>query len=113
MILENYIFGQVKISGVKYSRDLLICKNQIIKHWKRVSGHTINFIDIQDYLDPGIKSVIIGKGAWSLLKIDRELQSKLSNLNIELYSEKTKKAIARFNKSKNKENIVAVFHLTC
>ncbi len=112
-MIETYRFGFMKIAGKGYHKDLMICKNRVIPGWIRRTGHLLQYPDLEHYIESSINEIIIGQGAFGLMRVDPQCLSKLEKRDICVTASKTSDAVTTFNKSKNKDKILAAFHLTC
>jgi len=112
MKIGEYSFGKIIIDNKKYSSDVVIFPDHVKADWRRKKGHLLQLDDIQDILAHDPKTVIIGTGAFGLMKIDKEVKAELKQRNIELIYKKTNNAIEKYNQINNK-NIIAGLHLTC
>jgi hypothetical protein len=48
-----------------------------------------------------------------VMKVPKELKKQLEEKNIELYVERTGKAVEVFNSADKSKNVIGAFHLTC
>jgi hypothetical protein len=113
MKIEEYEFGTMTYGGKTYTADLIIYPDRVDPSWWRLKGHLLQMEDLQDILkeEPGI--LIIGTGAAGVMKVPKELIKQLQEKNIELYVERTGKAVEVFNSADKSKKIIGAFHLTC
>ena len=113
MKIEAYEFGRMVYGGTTYTSDLIIYPDRVDPSWWRLKGHLLQIDDLQDILneEPGI--LIIGTGAVGIMKVPKELKKHLQAKNIELYVERTGKAVEVFNSADKSKKVIAAFHLTC
>ena len=99
--------------GKTYTSDLIIYPDRVAPSWWRLKGHLLQIEDLKDILkeEPGI--LIIGTGAQGIMKVPERLKKQLEEKNIELYVEKTGKAVEIFNSADKSKKIIGAFHLTC
>jgi hypothetical protein len=113
MKIEAYEFGRIVYGGKTYTSDLIIYPDRVDPSWWRLKGHLLQIEDLKDILkeEPGI--LIIGTGAMGVMKVPKELKKQLEEKNIELYVERTGKAVEVFNSADKSKNVIGAFHLTC
>lgn len=112
-MIESYNFGKIIINGKKYNSDLIIFKDSIYDSWWRKEGHNLCIEDIKEIIDKKPDVLIIGTGAYGLMKVPSNLITYLKSNNIEVIIKKTKDACDEYNTLHQKKNVVAAFHLTC
>jgi hypothetical protein len=113
MKIEAYEFGRMVYGGKTYKSDLIIYPDRVDSSWWRLKGHLLQIDDLKDILkeEPGI--LIIGTGAVGVMKVPKELKQHLEEKNIELYVERTGKAVEVFNSADKSKKVIGAFHLTC
>ncbi|MCJ7788616.1 MAG: MTH938/NDUFAF3 family protein [Candidatus Atribacteria bacterium] len=112
-MIEEYIFGQISISGKKYNSDLIIFKDHIYDNWWRKEGHNLYIDDVKEIINKKPDILIIGTGFYGLMKVSPEIRKYLESIGIKLIIKKTKDACEDYNKLYKDKNIIAAFHLTC
>ena len=113
MIIKSYSFGQMIIDDKKYTSDLIIFPDRIKDSWWRKRGHALCREDIEEILSEKPEVLIIGTGFYGIMKVHDDLKKFIREQGIELYVEKTKKAVTLFNKMFRLKKTVGAFHLTC
>lgn len=113
MEIQSCSFGEIVIDGKNYDSDLIFYQETIYPNWWRMSGHLLHIDDIKNYLKMGPKTLIIGTGHNQMMKVGSETKIYLKEKNINVVIEPTPKAWKTFNSIKEKENVMAAFHLTC
>jgi len=111
-MIESYRFGKISIKGKIYRNDILIFNNEI-KEWWRERGHDLQIKDLEWIVSKKPEILIIGTGAYGILKVSKEVRDYLNSLKIETKIEKTKKACKLYNELEVKRKAAAAFHLTC
>lgn len=113
MKIEAYEFGRMVYGGKTYTSDLIIYPDRVDSSWWRLKGHLLQMEDLKDILkeEPGI--LIIGTGAMGIMKVPKELKKQLEEKNIELYVQRTGKAVEVFNSADKSKKVIGAFHLTC
>jgi len=113
-MITDFSFGKIVVNGKTYTNDIKIVRGQVIAEWWRKSGHRVEMEDINDILESGPDTVIIGKGSPGHMQTSTHLREKLATLKIALIEKKTSRAIAVFNKLyKEGRKVAGGFHLTC
>lgn len=113
MKINDYNFGHITVNGKEYTSDLIIYPEKIDASWWRKEGHNICMEDIKDIIEKKPEIIIFGKGSPGLMKIPKDIQSKLKDSGFEIYVSNTKSAVKKYNDISDKKNTVAALHLTC
>ncbi len=111
MKIEEFVFGEIKIDGIIYNKDLIFTPKGIFPNWWRKEGHKIYWDDLSFINFEGIKYLIIGAGWSNAVKVMDDLKEKMKKLNIKIIVLNSQKALKEYEKLKN-EAILAL-HLTC
>lgn len=112
-MIEHYDFGKMVFDGQEYTSDLIILPDKIKSSWWRQEGHKLSLRDIEQVLAEEIEALVIGTGFFGLMKVKDEVRKELLAKNIEIYVEKTKKAVEMFNRLASLKKTAGAFHLTC
>ncbi len=112
-MIDSYLFGKIIINRKEYRKDIKIINGDVIQNWWRTEGHNLDMDDIKDIIDFKPDILIIGTGAFGLMKVNNTLVKEIENVGIEVKIFKTSKAVKEFNLLFNKKNIAGAFHLTC
>lgn len=112
MIIEDYDFGIIRIDGKVYKKDLIILPDKIVENWIREEGHFLKIQDLFEIFETNLETLIIGTGAYGLMKVSEDLIKKLKDMKIDYHISDTFEAVKKFNEIKNKIKAGA-FHLTC
>jgi hypothetical protein len=113
MNIDFYSFGKMVIESKIFQSDLIIYPETIEPSWWRKEGHLVQLEDLAAILAASPEVLIIGTGYMGLMKVPGELRKELLGRNIELYVEKSARAVEIFNSIHAKRKTVAAFHLTC
>ena len=111
-MIDSYSFGSIVINGKTYTSDVIVFPDKVQDLWWRKKGHLLQIDDLYSILSYQPHILIIGTGAYGLMKIPEETREFISNKGIKLYSDKTAKACTFYNTMKKKK-LVAAFHITC
>ncbi len=101
------------IDGKTYTSDVILYPDKVDDSWWRKSGHLLQKEDLRDVIQYNPEILIVGTGAYGLMKILDETKQFLEAKGIELISEETKEAGKIYNELKERKKVVAAFHLTC
>ena len=113
MNIDSYSFGKMVIEGKTFQSDLIIYPEKVDASWWREEGHLLQPGDLKAVLTTSPEVLIIGTGYMGLMKVPDEIRKELLEKNIELYVEKSSRAVEIFNSINTKRKTVAAFHLTC
>ncbi len=112
-IIDSYQFGEIVINGKKYSSDVIIFADRVRDNWWRKTGHQLCLDDIAEVLTENPEVLIVGTGAYDLVKVLPEAQQVVEAQGIELIVEATDKACNTYNQLSRSQRVVAALHLTC
>ena len=112
-MIDSYSFGRMVIDGKTYTSDVILYPDKVDDSWWRESGHLLQKEDLRDVIQYNPEILIVGTGAYGLMKILDETKQFLETEGIELISEETKEACKIYNELKERKKAVAAFHLTC
>ncbi|MFC2146263.1 MTH938/NDUFAF3 family protein, partial [Acidobacteriota bacterium] len=96
-----------------YTSDLIIYPDRVDPSWWRQKGHLLQIEDLKDILKEGPGILIIGTGVMGVMRVPKELKKQLEAKSIELYVERTGKAVEVFNSADKRKKVIGAFHLTC
>jgi hypothetical protein len=114
MRIDSYKFGRVVIDGETFSSDCILLGNKVKSDWWRKEGHLLNAEDLEEVIKTKPKVLIIGCGAYGVMKISEEAKKVLQKNNIETEVHNTADAVERFNElAEQEQNVAAALHLTC
>ena len=112
MYINSYRFGEIVIDGEKYSNDVLIVGDKIINWWRK-EGHLLQVEDLGEVWKYKPEVLIIGRGAYGVMNIEKEVPLKCQDMDIKIISGKTDKAVKEFNNMEAYKKIACGLHLTC
>ncbi|MDI6760581.1 MAG: MTH938/NDUFAF3 family protein [Candidatus Brocadiaceae bacterium] len=114
MEIDDCSFGRIKIDGHEYTRDVIIYPNRIDSSWWRKEGHRLQIEDVGDILGTKPDILVVGRGQYGGMKIDKGVEDLLRTKGIELRAAETPEACQIHNRLiKSKKIIVTALHLTC
>ena len=117
-MISHYSFGNLVFKGKSYNKDLIIIKllnkERIISNWWRKEGHLLQSEDLEEVWKSKVDYLIVGTGAYGVMKVHPEVEKKAKELGIILEVYPTSSAVKRFNELYSQEKSIAgAFHLTC
>jgi len=113
-LVENYRFGKIVINGEKYSKDLIVFRDEIRTNWWRKEGHSLCLEDLTALDDIKTDILVVGIGSAGIMKVPSDVIQGLSKKGIEVIVLKTQEAVEKYNKlAKQKKQVAGAFHLTC
>jgi len=112
-IIDSYRFGQVVVSGKKYTSDVIIFPDRVRDNWWRKTGHQLCLKDIAEVMTENPEVLVVGTGASGLVKVLPEVERGVEAQGIKLIVEATDKACPAYNHICHSQRAVAALHLTC
>jgi len=112
-MIENYNFGEVKISGKTYRSDVIVYPDHVDARWWRKRSHNLEVDDIREIIDAHPDIIIIGTGQPGMLKVNEETMKRLKQHGIKTMVLPTEKACQAYNQMAHKKKVIACLHLTC
>ena len=111
--IDSYHFGEIIISGKKYSSDVVISPDRVINNWCRKTGHQLCLEDIAEVLAENPEVLVVGTGASGLMEVLPEVEEIAQAQGIKLIVETTDKACDTYNQLCHSQRIMAALHITC
>lgn len=112
--VEEYRFGYIRIAGREYTRDVIVYPDRVRPNWWRKEGHSLCLEDIKEVLDYEPEVIVIGTGAYGVMRVPHEVVSALEARGIKVIIAPTGEAVKRFNELlRAGRKVVGCFHLTC
>jgi hypothetical protein len=127
-MIEEYSFGRIVIDGEEYTNDVIIIGGKVYPNWWRKEGHFLCREDLGPMLEEEIRTLIIGRGYNSVMRIGEDVREYCKEVGIELIELGSREAVGRVNElmwesssgedakagpAKAKKGIAAGIHLTC
>jgi len=111
-VIDSYQFGLIVVNDKKYTSDVIIFPDRI-KDWRRKTGHQLCLEDITEVMAENPEVLIVGTGAYGLVRVLPEVEQVVNAQDIKLITEATKKACNTYNQLCHSQRVVAALHLTC
>jgi len=113
MIIDDYQFGQITISGQQFSKDVIILPDRVISPWRRQNGHTLIPADLEEIMEAEPEVILVGTGKSGLMKVPPETIEYFAGKGIEVFSYPTADAVNLYNNTPKCHIVVAALHITC
>ncbi len=111
--IDSYHFGEIAISGKKYSSDVVIFPNRVRDDWWRKTGHELCVEDIAEVIAENPEVLVVGTGASGLMEVLPEVERSVEAQGIKLIVEATDKACHTYNHVCHSQRAIAALHITC
>lgn len=112
-MISDYRFGKIVIDGVTYTQDVIIYPNKVDSNWWRSQGHLLQESDLLEVLNEIPECLVIGTGAYGLMKVQEELIKKLESNGIKVIVGSTTEVSRQYNELNQMYKVIAALHLTC
>ncbi len=113
-MIESFSFGRIVIAGKAYNEDIIIYPNGDIQDsWWRKSGHRLVVDDIAGLIAAKPEIIIVGTGVFGYMKPDLEVERLLTEKQIRMIDQTTKKAWQTYNEMAGENILGACFHVGC
>lgn len=110
--IDSTKFGEITINGKPYDSDMTVYWDGKLSY--RSKEHILEIGEFTKILRAEPEIVVIGTGQSGSVKLTPEVVQWAKNKHIDLYMEKTTKAVDIFNAFANQgKKVVGVFHVTC
>ena len=115
MHIDHFRFGNVRIDGMDYSKDVIIVGGVVHSPWWRTAGgHVFAPIDLANIIEAAPKTVCLGTGAVGMVKVDDATIKAFEAIGTEIVIDRTGRVIEEFNRlTAEGRNVAAALHLTC
>jgi hypothetical protein len=113
MTIGHYSFGRITVDGKTYTSDVIIYPEKVDSSWWRKEGHNLEIADLAGVIAAKPDVLIIGTGAYGVMKVPEKTIYHLTSNGIEVHAEQTEKAVGLFNRLQKEKRVIAALHLTC
>jgi len=111
--IQDYRFGQMIVDGEQYTRDLILLPDRVMANWWRKDGHRLDIEDLRVAIDAAPEVLVVGTGAYGLMKVPKETRRAVKAAGIELQAASTGEAWRLYNELQERQTTAGAFHLTC
>jgi hypothetical protein len=101
------------VDGEQYTNDLILLPDRVAANWWRKEGHRLDVEDLQEALDAAPEVLVVGTGAYGLMKVPQETHTAVEATGIELRIAPTGDAWQVYNELRERQRTAGAFHLTC
>ncbi|MCK4327230.1 MAG: hypothetical protein KAW41_02010 [Candidatus Diapherotrites archaeon] len=112
-MFDSFSFGCITWDGEACHYDVVVANSQLRERGPRPENHLLEAAELQNYLTPNTKKVIVGTGASGVLQVADDAKQLMKEKEIELLAFPSAEAIQLYNKEADKATVVAVIHSTC
>ncbi len=118
-MIEKYDFGELRVDGEEYRRDVIIYPEdahggqRVDASWWRKEGHRLDKADLDEVVKTKPEMLVVGTGYYGCMKVPKETIEFLEKLEIKLFAGPTQEACQKYNELKDVRKVVAALHLTC
>jgi hypothetical protein len=110
-------WGKIEIDGNQEFKDVKLFPSGCREwNWRETgTEHSpgIQYSDVQELLDNGAETVILSRGVWGRLKVQKEIVEELKSNGFTVYVLKTKEVVKLYNELSNTKKVGALIHTTC
>jgi hypothetical protein len=110
-------WGKIEIDGNQVFKDVKLypggCRDWNWQETGTKHSPGIQYSDVQELLDNGVKTVILSRGVLGRLKVQREVVEELESNGFTVHVLKTKKVVKLYNELSNTKKVGALIHTTC
>ncbi len=116
--IDKLSFGSIIIAGKKYSRDVLIFADGVVKQRKGgfliFGSHNIKKEEIEELAEDRPEAVIIGTGTGGKASLALNVASWAREKNLSLMVQPSHEAVTKLNELiEQKKKVAALIHITC
>ena len=113
-MIEHYAFGEIRVDGATYRKDVKIYPDEVVADWWRKEGHALHPEDMPELARKMPEHLIIGCGAYGALSVPEATKQHLVRLGIPFTVLPTGNAVQEYNRRASQgERVAALLHLTC
>jgi hypothetical protein len=113
--IDHFRFGNVRIDGVDYSKDLIILGGVVQCPWfRRAGSHVFAPADLTNIIEAAPEVVCLGTGAVGMAKVEDATIEAFEANGTRVIIDRTGSVIEEFNRlAAKRRNVAAALHLTC
>lgn len=112
-MIDNYTFGKFVIKGKEYDSNVILL-GKTVQAARHLPGHELKLDDFVSLVEYKPEYIIIGTGAYGVVKVPQEIVDFIEQKGIRLIIEKTGEACQTYNALlKEGKKVAAFLHNTC
>ena len=114
MHIDRFRFGNVRIDGMDYSKDVIILGGVVRSPWWRTAGgHIFAPVDLANIIEAAPDVVCLGTGAVGMVTVDDETVAAFEAIGTKVVIDRTGRVIEELNRLLAEGcNVAAALHLT-
>jgi hypothetical protein len=112
-MVGQFEFGAIEIDGKTYESDVMILPDGTVKPWEHEDEHTLTLKDLRTIVEHKPELIVIGLGTIGNIVLEKELEEKLQEDEVEVMAFKTEKACETYNAARGQLKVAAILHVTC
>ena len=112
-IIDSYQFGEIVVSGKKYTSDIIIFPDRIRDNWWRKTGYHLCLKDVAEVMTENPEVLVVFTGASGLMKVLPEVERGVESQGIKLIVEATDKACHAYNHVCHSQRALALLYIAC
>jgi hypothetical protein len=115
MQIDQYRFGTLVVDGREIHGDVLVTSRGVQEHWWRREGHVLRLEDLGTALDPDLRRLVVGTGAYGRMRPAAGLERELAKGGVDVEMLPTADAVDRINALLRAGAVgwAGALHLTC
>jgi hypothetical protein len=115
MHIDQYRFGTLVVDGRNINGDVLVTPSGVREHWWRREGHVLCREDLGTALDPDVRRLVVGTGAYGRMRPAAGLERELAEDGVDMEVLPTADAVDRINALLRARAVgwAGALHLTC
>jgi hypothetical protein len=112
-MIDSYKFGEFIIKGKTYKCNVELV-GETVKEHRHLDNHELNLDDFTDLINAKPEIIIIGTGAYGVVKPPKEILEFIEKQGIKVIVEKTGTACKTYDSLlKQGKKVAALMHNTC
>jgi hypothetical protein len=112
-MITKYEFGKFTIDGKVYESNIKMLNEKVITY-HYLEDHKLTLGDLADLVNSRPSYIIIGTGAYGVIKVLPAIKEFIENQKIKLIIQKTSDACTKYNELiKDHKKVAAFLHNTC
>ena len=112
-MIDSYRFGEFVIQGKTFKSNVILIDNTF-KEARHLENHELKIDDFTELINSNPSYIIIGTGAYGVVKPQKEIIDIIESKGIKLVIEKTADACRKYNEFlKQGIKVAAFLHNTC
>ena len=112
-MIDNYKFGEFVVDGKTFKSNIELINDKVQQH-RYLENHELSLDDFTSLINAKPEIIIIGTGAYGVVKPPKEIIEFIEKQGIKVIAEKTGNACKTYNELiKQGKKVAALMHNTC